>query len=207
MGTNWRTGWIAVLLATSATATAHAEGVIVLSANGGPTFPNIQAAVDAAAEGGVLVVAAGDYGPFTIDGKAVSIHAAPGATVNCGVATIRDLDPNQTVLLEGLTFPGAVQENDAFLNVIHCDGFVRFQDCAVPGKAGLFFLRLQPISRRHWREGHGQPQRLLRALFDRGLQRPVPGLLQWRLRRRRRRTGPGCGELAHRAAPDRGARG
>lgn len=92
---------LAFLLATSAMAQAvHTVGP-------GQTYPDIAAAIAAAAPGDIVRVAAGTYGTFTLD-KGLTLRADPiGAAVvvaGTGIASCYFEPPaNQTATVEGLT--------------------------------------------------------------------------------------------------------
>ena len=90
-------------LATSATA-----GVIVVDSSGGGQFTNLQMAVNSASNGDTLLVRAGGYSSFTVDGKALSIVADSGATVTVsGSIVVQNLAADQGVVLAGLSVTGA----------------------------------------------------------------------------------------------------
>lgn len=77
------------------------------------TFSSIQAAVDAAGEGDVLLVGEGDgpFGGFVIDGKSVSViaHGAPVIDIGVGYAIeVRNLSPQQRVVVSGFTLEDVV---------------------------------------------------------------------------------------------------
>ena len=115
---------------------AHA-GVIRNLATPGIEYTSIQAAVDAAAEGDVLLLSSGAYMPFTIDGKSLTLTALPGSTVSVqGTVIVRNLPADREVDLIGLsTFtpwisattgpPGLLLHTNA--------GHVRIADCNFVG--------------------------------------------------------------------------
>lgn len=100
------------------------------------SFTTLQAAVNAAPEGALLLVEAGNYGAATIDGKSLSIVGMPTTGGKGGGAlTVKNLAANQVVLLSGLTFnstsaPGVTLTGN--------EGHVRIQGCTISGgKSGF----------------------------------------------------------------------
>src|SRR6185436_7973848 len=70
---------------------------------GSTSYPTPQAAIDAAPDGAILLIAAGSYPGFTITGKSISLFAVPGATVDIQRAVfVSNLSSSQTVVLSGL---------------------------------------------------------------------------------------------------------
>jgi hypothetical protein len=113
---------------------AAAEGVRIVSANGELVFSEIQPAVDAAADGDVLLVAEGSYSGFAIDGKALSLVALPGAVVDiAGGVAIRNLAAEQTALISGLNISGIAFADAGLLWLENNQGYVRVQDCSFVG--------------------------------------------------------------------------
>jgi hypothetical protein len=120
---------------------AHAGGVRIVRLLGDKNFPDIASAVAAAQEGDVLLVGQGDYGPFTLDRKSLSIWAAPGASVTVHndqgapwSSSIVNLATGQTVILSGLEIQGA-HSSDALV-LANSQGIVRIQDCEIAGWGG-----------------------------------------------------------------------
>jgi hypothetical protein len=126
------------IVALSLLAARAAGGVIRIAEQPalGP-FTTLQAAVNAAPEGALLLVEAGSYGEATIDGKSLSIVAMPTSGAKAGAAlTITNLAAHQVVLLSGMSFsststPGVTLTGNT--------GHVRIQGCTIAGgKAGGF---------------------------------------------------------------------
>lgn len=65
-------------------ASVRGQGVLVVDAGGGGDHLSIQAAVDAAMEGDVVLVRQGSYTSFRILGKGISVVADRGALVTVG---------------------------------------------------------------------------------------------------------------------------
>jgi len=111
-------------------AVATAQTYIVDAANGpGTNFTSIVAAIPAVPDGAVLVVRAGNYGSFTIDGKGLTVLGEPGAQVTTLLGpTITNLTPAQGVLLRGLVltpFFGSV--GSANVTLQNCQGSVALE--------------------------------------------------------------------------------
>jgi hypothetical protein len=100
----------------------------------GVDFASIQTAVDAAADGDVLLVRAGTYSAFTIFAKSLVVSAELAAQVKVqGGIGVRGLLPTQSVVLRGLDVvnpheEGATLKNDA--------GPVWIEDCTLVGGVG-----------------------------------------------------------------------
>src|SRR5689334_20349069 len=62
-------------------ALAAPNGVTVVAPSGGE-YADVQPAIDAAADGEIVLVRAGSYGPFTVSGKSVHVVADAGAVVD-----------------------------------------------------------------------------------------------------------------------------
>ncbi len=100
------------------------------------SYATIQAAVDAAVDGDVLLVEPGTYTGFTIDDKALSVIALPGPAVNVNSACqVINLAFDRTVLLAGLKVTG---QNSSYgtvpaLELTSDAGHVRLQGCTFKG--------------------------------------------------------------------------
>src|SRR5690606_17255957 len=80
------------------------------------SFATIQAAIDAAADGAMIYIAAGEYAEnLVLDGKAVHLQAVDGASVTINPSsgnalTLRgEFAAERTVSLDGIDFAGAVR--------------------------------------------------------------------------------------------------
>ena len=128
---------LAILIFTTL---AHAGGVRIVDSPQLDPFTSIQAAVDAATDGDTLLVGSGEYGPFAIDGKSVSIVAMPGAIVEVlGTIEVRNLPATGRVLISGLASTGDVKwpTSKVGLRVAANDGHVRLQSCIFRGGEGF----------------------------------------------------------------------
>ncbi len=126
-----RVGSFAAFSAFSMSA-AMALGIRIADNPASPNFTTLQAAVDAAQDGNLLLVTPGNYGPAIIDGKSLSIVAWPTGTPHIGPLTVRNLSSTQTLVVSGFriedtTGTAVTLENDA--------GDVRFQACDLRGGA------------------------------------------------------------------------
>lgn len=101
----------------------------------GVDFTSIQGALDAAGNGDIVVVAAGNYSSATISGKSVTLVAKPGAAaVSIQGMRIENLPLGGTVRVAGLKLfqksfdPGPF---DVPFRADSCAGIVLVQDCAM----------------------------------------------------------------------------
>lgn len=104
------------LLATLLAPFAAAGDVLVVGPHAGADHAEIQAAVDAASDGDVVLVYSGAYQPFVITGKGVTVAERPGQDVKVvGGVHVTATDHHQGVTLIGLDIdadpygPGAKQ--------------------------------------------------------------------------------------------------
>ncbi len=127
-----------IIALASTAAVARAGGVAIVGDPSQTSYSTIQAAIDAAHDGDVLLVGAGTYPAFTIAAHALSIFAAPNslAQVN-GNVQITNLAASQTVVLSGLhiTSTGATgtQAPSPALYLLNDHGNVRVDHCAIRG--------------------------------------------------------------------------
>ena len=118
-------GVVAFLLLASP---SRAGGVRIVEPTGTQNFATIQAAVDAAPEGSVLLVGEGSYAGFQLSGKSLAIFAVPGAAVMLtSRVTVAGIQVGQVVTLSGLHV--AVSSTSVALDVSNSPGMVRLQDC------------------------------------------------------------------------------
>ncbi len=96
----------ALLLCAEWLAARDARGqgsVWVVDEAGGAAFTEIQPAIDAAADGDVVLVRAGHYASFAIDGRSLAVIGQDGADVEVllGTVAVRNVGAAQSVLLRG----------------------------------------------------------------------------------------------------------
>ncbi len=128
------------LLAATALAAAAlpagAQSVWTVDDDGGVgvDFTSLQQAVDAAADGDVLVVRAGTYAKTSILAKGLVVAADVGAQVDVsGALSVRGLAASQSVVLRGLDVVSPVEQG---LYLVDCDGPIWVEDCALLGAVG-----------------------------------------------------------------------
>src|SRR5262245_16335265 len=113
------TSLLSLLLASS----AAAQSVFVVAPAPGPGVyaTDIQPAIDAAANGDVVLVKPGAYSTFTITGKGVSVIADTGANVVVnGLVFVSNVGASQFALIQGLTTFGDTA-SPAFI-LLNCPG-------------------------------------------------------------------------------------
>lgn len=123
-----RTSFACVSIALlSSTASA---GVFIV---GGPsqTHATIQAAVDAAADGDVVLVRTNSASAFTIDGKGIAVLGDGAMVAVYGQAAVRNVPASKTAVLSNLHVNGSIT-NPPML-VQDCAGSVRIQGCEFVG--------------------------------------------------------------------------
>ena len=133
MSTSLVTAALALLLAAG----ASAQSVFVVAPVPGPGVfsTDIQPAIDAAASGDLVLVEAGSYSGFTIDGKGVSVVAdAGGAVVTNGLVTVSHVSVSQRVLLQGLTVHG--DNSSSAIITQDAQGPIWIESCTVTGGTG-----------------------------------------------------------------------
>ena len=137
-------------------ARASAGDVLVVDDDGGVGvgFVDLQAAVDAAGEGDVILVRGGTYSGFIVDGKALTVQADTGATVDVASPSsvsvnVVNLGAGQSVVLRGLHVEGGSlgieppfqQSYRAGFSATDNAGSVWVEDCRIRGTAGGAVVR------------------------------------------------------------------
>ena len=127
--------WAALLLSWT-TSTAQSR-VWVVAENPGPgvDFTNLQKAVQASADGDLVLVRDGDYAGFTIEDRGIVVTAEVGADVHTASLRILDLSAGKTVVLRGLQAQAPSGAGTA-LTVRNCAGSVWIEDCILRGGVG-----------------------------------------------------------------------
>lgn len=97
----------------------------------GQMFTTPQAAVNAALDGDVILIRAGAYFSFTIDGKALTVVGGPSVSLRPPL-TIRNLSASQTVTISAVNWSVvAADPAQPGIAIENCAGRVRVQDCLV----------------------------------------------------------------------------
>lgn len=129
-----------VLLALTLLAPLGAAGVIVVDAEGGGDFVDLQAAIDAASDGDLLLLKGSStlsYGPFVIDGKSLALHGDDnGSVARVPSGVIRNLSAEQSVALRQVFLFQLSLDDDTLptLLITDCAGQVSVENCAVFGR-------------------------------------------------------------------------
>lgn len=115
-------------------------GQVLVVGPGPGQLPEIQAGVDAASDGDIVLVESGTYASFVVVNKAVSVVADVGANVVVdGAVRARNLSAQRSVLFSGLRATGRLTSNAATshgLFLTDCAGVVTAQDCQFTGFVG-----------------------------------------------------------------------
>lgn len=102
-------------------------------------YPTIQAAIDASADGDVILVSAGTYAPITIVGKDLTIRGVDGAALTTidggGSAVLINQSGNSFVTYENLTFANGSGTSGVYTSGIGIDDF-SFVDCTFINNTG-----------------------------------------------------------------------
>jgi hypothetical protein len=129
---------LAPLAALFLTLPTQGAGQVFVVAPTGP-YTTIQAAVDAAGDGDIVLVESGSYSGFSIADKGVSVIANAGASVvvTSGIA-ISDLAVTRHVALHNLRVTVAWPTFADALQLTNNQGSIRVEECALPGSADFF---------------------------------------------------------------------
>ncbi len=111
----------------------------VLTVGAAGAFPDIQSALDAAADGDAVLISSGTYASFQVPDLSISIVSDIGQTVIVeGTVSVPNLAAGRTLLLSGLEVNGArslAGSEEAFV-LSGLDGSVRIQDSVARGASG-----------------------------------------------------------------------
>ena len=119
----------AALLVGAVAGAASAQTVRIVGS--GFPYANIQAAVDAAADGDVVLVKSGSYSAFTIQNKSLTVIEDAGNSVVVEQAIVASLDATKFVALRGLEFRRPYTEGQAGIDLVlsFVKGGVFVEDC------------------------------------------------------------------------------
>lgn len=131
--------WSCVVLAGSLLAPfAPAREIVIVEGPAAGTYVALQAAIDAAGDGDVLLLGPGSHPAFTIDGKGLTLAAMPNASVGVGFGSqVKNLPAGSFVLLERLASAGTPISGADGLILTNNVGHVRLQGCSWRGANGL----------------------------------------------------------------------
>lgn len=112
-------------------------GQVRIAESPSTVYSTIQAAVNAAPIGATVLVQEGDYASFTIS-QSLSVVAMPGANVRIpnGNVRVQFLDESETALISGLAIGPPPLAATPTLEIVHCQGVVRVEDCELIGAEG-----------------------------------------------------------------------
>lgn len=129
-----------LLLLIASSATAFGQGQVwIVDDSGGPgvDFTTIPDAINAAADGDILLVSEGTYGGdwTTIDGKSLTISADKGAEVTLSQLYFRvmNLAANQTVTFHGLYSSQFSSNSMTAMEFVNNAGTIWIEDCDLYG--------------------------------------------------------------------------
>lgn len=124
-----RTLLLAAFLSCGLGRVPHAQAVVNVDPTGaGGAFTDLQAAVDAAADGDLLLLASGTYGDVTIDGRSLALAARPGASPSIeGRVIVRNVGATQSVELSGLLVEASLAQ--PVVSIRSCAGPILIQEC------------------------------------------------------------------------------
>ncbi len=127
------------VLALASSSLARA-GVIVVADDGSGQFPDLPAAIAAAADGDIVLVKSGRYTGFTINNKSLDIVAEQGAAaILRSQVSIVQLNSTRSVTLTGLILRGPINTPPnalPALKLMNNLGSVRIQGCEITGRGG-----------------------------------------------------------------------
>lgn len=126
---------LVVLLAVAVSGAA--QSIHLVSAAGDGDFTTLQAAIDAAAPGDVLLVRPGEYAGAVLSGKPLTLLAAEGeGVVVQGELFVEGLPADTLTLINGLDVEGEPGAGQPALRAEHCAGTLWVQSCELRGSAG-----------------------------------------------------------------------
>ena len=124
--------WILAGLVTAGLAVPALAGNVLTVGGVGGNFADIQSAVTAAANDDVILVRAGTYAGFAIDGKSLGVVADTGAVVNVNSqVVVQNVAAGGRVVMAGLHVVDTGVFLDSFLLVSNVAGSVRMVGCEI----------------------------------------------------------------------------
>lgn len=114
-------------------AAPQSDNLWIVDNSGAPAdFTELELAMQAAADGDVILVKPGNYGPFSMQGKGVSVIGDEGGIVRVrGPLEIRDLPANSEAVVRNLRTSTAVLHGMLLEN---CAGSVHLEECNLNGQ-------------------------------------------------------------------------
>lgn len=130
------------------------QEIHVVDISGQGDFRQVSDAIPLVAAGDLLLVQAGEYAGFDLNGKGLSIAAHPEATSAprfTGPVRLFGLPAEERIVLDGLvvdepTFEGYVTSHVTALVIQNNDGSIRIQDCEFVAGEGLEFENAPPAA-------------------------------------------------------------
>lgn len=138
---------VLALAIASFTLPVRAGDVVVIAPLGGDGVALLQAAIDAAADGDIIILRDGNYlapdsTPFVIDGKGVSVVVDEGhGRLFVRGFRVVDTPPGSLVLLRGLEMRGwdlGTQVQHLPLRAVDVEGALWVEDCTLLGEQGVW---------------------------------------------------------------------
>jgi hypothetical protein len=113
---------------------AQARDVLIVEGPAAGAYATLQAAINAAQDGNVLLLGPGAYAAFSLDGKGLTLAALPGAAVSVGYGSlVQNVPASSYVVLHGLSTGGAMPSGVDGLALVNNAGHVRLEDCTLRG--------------------------------------------------------------------------
>jgi len=118
-----------------------AQNVVVVDDDGGPGLETtVQAGIDVAAPGSIVLVRPGIYsGPFQID-KALTLEVELGVQFTLSTrVSVTDLGPGDDVVLRGIVIDATGDNTNLIVSLGNCQGDVFVENCHFQGTNSSFF--------------------------------------------------------------------
>jgi hypothetical protein len=135
-------GFILPLVVVLSGVRALASSNVLVVAPSGAPYTQIQPAIDAAQDGDIVLVKAGNYDGIAVTDKSIAVVAdEPGTIQLNGNATVNNLAASRDVLLHRLSMNADPNGGEALV-IEHCTGSVRVQSCDMHGTGGAAALSI-----------------------------------------------------------------